>query len=212
MESFAPQSDSSRLDAPVLGRRRFLGVAGVGGLCLFVGASPAQAIFNLFAPGRADTLRSLNLPEEWRRVLGREMEDYAIFLARLRLRHITVRQVIEPHMRRRGNVRNRIPPRSQWRNIRTSLRVADMMVPRVRAPLISIISAYRSPEYNARCPGARPGSFHTKNLALDLRYDCPSSQVARVARELRSQGRWSGGVGRYSSFTHIDTRGRNADW
>jgi hypothetical protein len=29
---------------------------------------------------------------------------------------------------------------------------------------------------------------------------------------MRSTGLFQGGVGRYGSFTHIDTRGSNADW
>ncbi|WP_075087948.1 D-Ala-D-Ala carboxypeptidase family metallohydrolase [Verrucomicrobium spinosum] len=77
---------------------------------------------------------------------------------------------------------------------------------------MTIASAYRSPAYNATCPGAAPQSFHLHNLALDLVYDCPPAKVAEAAHALRNRGFFRGGIGKYPSFTHIDTRGKNADW
>jgi len=59
---------------------------------------------------------------------------------------------------------------------------------------------------------ARRGSWHQANVALDVKFPVRASHVAAVARGLRSRGHFRGGVGRYSSFTHIDTRGRNVDW
>ena len=61
-------------------------------------------------------------------------------------------------------------------------------------------------------PGAKPRSYHQQNVALDLMFKTSQSRVARVARELRDNGAFKGGVGRYNIFTHIDTRGYNADW
>lgn len=199
-------------ETTTLGRRQFLRVAGTAGLVMLAGAGPSEAFFGLFGPSRSERFEALNLPEPWRRVLGAPLEDYALFLERLRLRHITVRQIIEPHLRRRSGVQNELPPRSMWRSIRGSLQVADELAARLDAPLQSIISAYRSPAYNARCRGASPDSYHTRNMALDLRYRCPPSRVAREARRMRDEGGFEGGIGSYGSFTHIDTRGRNATW
>jgi uncharacterized protein YcbK (DUF882 family) len=75
-----------------------------------------------------------------------------------------------------------------------------------------IVSAYRSPAYNATCSGARRGSWHQANVALDVKFAASPSTVAGAARSLRSRGLFRGGVGRYGTFTHIDTRGRNVDW
>lgn len=67
-------------------------------------------------------------------------------------------------------------------------------------------SAYRSPEYN-RKEGGKPGSLHLTGKALDIWHDkVRPSAVQRAAATLRA-----GGVGRYPSFTHIDT-GRVRYW
>lgn len=207
-----PQDTTPTHPKSGLGRRQFLRVTGAAGLLTLAGAGHSQAFFGLFGPSRNERYEALDLPKEWRDALGPNIEEYALFLDRLRLRHITVRQIVGAHVRRRRGVSNQLPPRSMWRDIRGSLRVADALVERVDAPLESIISAYRSPAYNARCPGASPNSYHTRNVALDLRYRCPASRVTREARRMRDEGRFEGGIGSYGSFTHIDTRGRNATW
>ena len=52
-----------------------------------------------------------------------------------------------------------------------------------------------------------------KNQAVDVVFrGASSSHVASVARYLRSKRKFSGGIGTYNSFVHIDTRGYNADW
>ena len=140
------------------------------------------------------------------------LEEYARFLSKQRLRHITVEQVIGAHLKCRGPVKNTPPPRSLWRNIVPTLRVADRLVRELDVPLVEIISAYRSKSYNARCPGACRDSMHTRNLALDLRYAASPRRVADAAAALRAKGLFEGGIGRYGSFTHVDTRGTNVDW
>ena len=37
-------------------------------------------------------------------------------------------------------------------------------------------------------------------------------KVAAMVRAMKSSGLFKGGVGRYGNFTHVDTRGQNADW
>jgi len=138
--------------------------------------------------------------------------DYAEFLGTLNLRYITPREIISPHRRERNGVANVLPPRKFWRRMVPTLEVADELRHRLGVPLSYITSAFRSVEYNAQCPGASPGSYHTKNIALDLVYDCPTTVAIEEARKMRDEGLFKGGLGLYKSFIHIDTRGRNANW
>lgn len=140
------------------------------------------------------------------------LNEYAAYLAKQRLRNISVKQVIDAHMKTRGTVRNTPPPRSMWKNIVPALRVADRIAAELRVPVVEVVSAYRSPSYNARCPGAKRESMHTRNLALDLKFATSPRNVAAMAERLRKKGYFKGGIGRYGSFTHIDTRGENVDW
>ena len=93
-----------------------------------------------------------------------------------------------------------------------TLKVADRIGAQVGSPVREVTSAYRSYSYNRRCPGAESRSYHLQNVALDLKFNTSTSRVAGAARYLRSKGVFKGGVGRYSAFTHIDTRGQNVDW
>ena len=77
---------------------------------------------------------------------------------------------------------------------------------------VEVISAYRAPAYNARCPGAKSGSWHQANVAADVKFPVRASLVTATARELRNLGLFRGGVGGYWDFTHIDARGNNIDW
>ena len=115
-------------------------------------------------------------------------------------------------MKTHGSIRAGIPPASLWKNMRPTLLVADQLAEKLREKVEVVISAYRSPAYNATCPGAASGSQHMKNLALDLVFQSSSTKVTRAAREIRTAGAFKGGVGHYPNFTHVDTRGYNADW
>lgn len=137
---------------------------------------------------------------------------YESFLDGLGLRHIRPMEMIRPHFNIRGSVCNSLPPRDAWKNIAPTLRVADELRQQLGSRLHTILSAYRSPAYNAVCPGAAPNSFHVRNMALDLAFDCPPAEVAKAAEALRDKGFFKGGIGRYPTFTHIDTRGYQADW
>jgi uncharacterized protein YcbK (DUF882 family) len=125
---------------------------------------------------------------------------------------MSIRQVIAPHAKTHGSVRNTLPPRFLWRNIRSTLKVVDQLAERLDMPVGEIVSVYRTPAYNARCPGAKSNSYHVRNNAMDIVFNCPPGKVAAMARAMRATGLFKGGVGRYGSFTHIDTRGSNADW
>ncbi len=190
-------------------RRQFLSTLGLvaGGLAI----SSQSADAYMFG-GAVVGLDTSKMPQEWVRRQGPNLKAYARYIKRLRLRNISVQQVIVAHARRKGSVWNTLPPKSTWPNMRKSLLVADKMVDRVGRPLKRIASAYRSPAYNARCPGAKPRSWHKRNFALDLQFHASPWTVTKAARQLRREGYFKGGIGHYSSFTHVDTRGHNVDW
>jgi len=204
-----PVSPNSESNSPLLARRRALGLLGTSSLALFASSSPASAFF--FGRSRKEVdLSGLN--PTWVRLQGRNLERYADFLADLRLKHVTPRQVIESHAKRRGSVWNTLPPRSMWRRMETTLKAVDRIAAELGRPVEEVVSAYRSPAYNARCAGASRRSWHQANVALDLKFETRPSTVAAVARRMRSRGLFRGGIGRYYGFTHIDTRGTNVDW
>lgn len=193
----------------LLSRRRVVHLVALSAAGLFCGTGRSEAFFDLFFGGRSAA--DLGLPDEWVRRLGPVCVDYANYIHRLRLGRVAVLQVVGSHVKERGPVRNVIPPRSQWRNMRSTLKVADRIGTMLGEPVSQVVSAYRSPAYNRRCGGAK-NSQHMYNRALDLRFDTSAYRVTRAARDLRKSGYFRGGVGSYSSFTHVDTRGSNTDW
>ena len=72
---------------------------------------------------------------------------------------------------------------------------------------VTITSGYRSEAHNAAVGGS-PNSQHRHGRAADfvVRGVCP----LEVFRFL--DGTWPGGLGRYRTFTHIDTRPQRARW
>ncbi|WP_133486878.1 D-Ala-D-Ala carboxypeptidase family metallohydrolase [Aliiroseovarius marinus] len=108
--------------------------------------------------------------------------------------------------------KNLYPPRNLWGNIAKTAQALDHLRDRLGKP-IAITNAYRGPAYN-KCIGGAKSSQHMAFRALDFKVsgmDAP--QVATALRWLRDkEGFFTGGIGRYNSFTHIDTRGTNATW
>lgn len=114
------------------------------------------------------------------------------------------------NVNRRGT-RNSPPPRSKWANIVPTLRIVDELRDYFgRACVIN--SSYRSDAYNKSCGGA-PQSLHKEFKALDISFAGVAPHVVRdKLLEWRRAGKFTGGLGRYNTFTHIDTRGSNATW
>lgn len=198
-----------------MNRRGVLRLLTLTGASLLAGGGTSHAFmdfFSSYAEATPATMKSLKIPAEWSRTLGPLLPSYVAFLQKQNLRYLTVHDVIEPHTNTRGKVHNSLPPRAMWANVRSTLRVIDLLAPRLDVPVEKVVSVYRSPAYNARCPGAKSNSFHMRNNAVDIVFDCAPGKVAAMARAMRSTGLYKGGVGRYGGFTHIDTRGTNADW
>jgi hypothetical protein len=104
---------------------------------------------------------------------------------------------------------NTDPPRALWPSLLAVVRVADEARHRLGRPL-RINSAYRSPAYNRSLPGAARNSIHTLGGALDL--SGSPATLHKILTQMRREGLFRGGIGRYKTFTHVDVRGKNADW
>tara|TARA_R110000772_G_scaffold261888_1_gene380604 strand:+ start:1074 stop:1586 length:513 start_codon:yes stop_codon:yes gene_type:complete len=151
------------------------------------------------------------IPDDWF-ILDNNVHRYGNYILSLKLKHITPRMVIAPHFKTRGRVRNSIPPKKMWKQIGPTLKIIDKLCDEIGAPIKEIVSVYRSPGYNKAVRGNR-GSYHMTNQAIDVMFNRTSPwRVAHVARQLRADKVFKGGIGRYSHFVHIDTRGVNADW
>ncbi len=199
----------------LLTRRGILRLLALTGASVAAGSQTSHAFLDFFAsyqPVSRGLLTKLDIPSPWVPQLGSQLPNYAEFLERMKFRHMSIRQVIAPHAKSHGIVRNTLPPRYLWRNIRSTLTVVDQLADRLDTPVEEIVSVYRTPAYNARCPGAKSNSYHVRNNAIDVVFKAPPGKVAAMARAMRATGLFQGGVGRYRSFTHIDTRGANADW
>jgi len=103
---------------------------------------------------------------------------------------------------------NTDPPRALWPSLLAVVKVADEARHRLGRPL-RINSAYRSPAYNRAISGASK-SVHVQGGALDL--SGSPATLHRILTEMRREGLFRGGIGRYKTFTHVDVRGKNADW
>lgn len=74
---------------------------------------------------------------------------------------------------------------------------------------VVVTSGYRTPEYNAKVGGAAK-SRHMLGIAADIQISgVKPADVATYARTLMPT---YGGIGIYSTFTHIDIRSDIANW
>lgn len=71
---------------------------------------------------------------------------------------------------------------------------------------IVIHSGYRSPQHNQHVGGAQ-NSLHTTGLAADISVPGVTPQALQ-----KFLGNWSGGLGCYSTHTHLDCRATRARW
>ncbi|MGJ8678579.1 MAG: D-Ala-D-Ala carboxypeptidase family metallohydrolase [Akkermansiaceae bacterium] len=192
----------------VVSRRGFLTGTAMAAAGLVLSAGEAEA--GLFGYSSKPVA---GIPESWVRLKGKNVYKYANFVAGLRLRNITPRMVLAPHFKTRGYTANSLPPSKMWKKMGPTLKIVDRMAGEIGRPVEVILSAYRSPRYNWAV-GGKSRSLHMSNQAVDVVFrDVSPRHAASVARYLRDRKRkFSGGIGQYNSFVHIDTRGYNADW
>ncbi len=196
-------------------RRRLMGIILAAGAGLLAGASKADAMWSVMdvLNGASDNKPDLSsVPPSMRGVLGYQADAYRKFLSRIGLRRMSVQQIMDTHAKAHGKIHNTLPPRQLWGNIRSTLLAVDKVSVRLGEPVGEVLSVYRSPAYNATCRGAKSQSYHLRNNAIDMRFHSSPRKVARMARDMRKAGLFKGGIGQYPGFTHMDTRGTNADW
>lgn len=210
-------------------RRGALGTLGFAGLGLLASSAAASAFTekkasatprvsvptssgNAARPPAMRFTPLADLPEEWSARHGTQAAEYLRYLNSLKLQRVSPQQVIAAHAKEKGSVWNSLPPKAWWNRMGYVLKVVDRVAREMNVSEVEVISAYRAPAYNARCAGARSGSWHQANVAADVKFPVRASQVARTARELRDLGLFRGGVGGYWNFTHIDARGQNVNW
>lgn len=113
---------------------------------------------------------------------------------------------------KRAYGKNTNPPEELWENIIPTIRILDELRYTIGAPII-LTSVYRSPAYN-RTLGGKTKSMHIQFNAVDfvVRDRSTPTDWAAILKMMRAEGRFRGGIGVYSSYVHLDTRGRNADW
>ena len=141
---------------------------------------------------------------------GQRRERYREWLASRGLRFGFADELADRADSRSISATNDTPPVERWHAILPTVRLAESLREKYGATRVN--SAYRSPAYNKSIKGAT-SSRHVENDALDLR--CATGTPAEWAaflRGLRADKVFTGGVGVYASFVHVDTRGTNADW
>lgn len=147
---------------------------------------------------------------------GFPMNRFRTFVNGLGLRHFSAEELLFlGHSNAPGGScagRNSPPPESLWNNIANTAQMLDEIRHRLGAPC-RINSAYRADPYN-RCVGGESGSLHMRFNAIDFRCDSgTSAQWHSVAKAVRaSDPKYRGGIGKYNTFVHIDTRGQDANW
>ena len=105
-------------------------------------------------------------------------------------------------------------PRTLWANLQRLMERLETLRSALGDAPITIVSGYRSPAYNERLrqddpAGVAKDSQHLYATAADIRVrGCTPQQVYEQADAIFADG----GVGRYSSFVHVDVRGKRARW
>lgn len=140
-----------------------------------------------------------------------QTETFSEWFDRQGFRHFKAHELTWYFSKVRNGVKNKEPKREIWENILPTLRILDDL----RAHFgksVNISSTYRDLPYN-RAIGSPDGSMHVKFNAVD--FTVAGVSPATVFKQLvkwRNEGKFVGGIGKYPSFVHLDTRKYNATW
>ncbi len=129
------------------------------------------------------------------------------------VRHFSAGEFLVKGAAHARNGLNTDPPPELWPNVVPLARVLDHLRERLGHRIV-LTSVYRSRQYNEAVGGAKA----SRHMAFDAA-DCVvrdggrADDWAKVARQLRRDGVFSGGVGAYrtANFVHVDTRGVDRD-
>ena len=138
------------------------------------------------------------------------IREFQHFLDRNSIEFFTAREVLFLGNSNSWLKLNTTPDPSLWPNILPALSAADELRRRLAKP-IQILSGYRNAAYN-RAIGGALRSQHTQFRALDLTAKVPIPELARLAKQIRQEKIFTGGLGTYPGFIHLDSRPTNADW
>jgi hypothetical protein len=134
--------------------------------------------------------------------------DFQKLLDEAGVRYFTAEEVFFRGARDARLQLNTDPPRALWPSLLAVVRVADEARHRIGRPL-RINSAYRNAAYNRAISGSS-GSIHMLGGALDL--SGSPATLHKILTQMRREGLFRGGIGKYRTFVHVDVRGKNADW
>ena len=146
--------------------------------------------------------------------------EFERFVDRLGLPNFKGAEFTPYWTRVRNGVSNSAPDDDLWENVVPTLVVLQRFRTETGSP-VQLLSTFRSSRYNKAIGGATH-SQHTQFRAID--FTVSSGTPAQWARRLRSYrgdeftnplgGSFTlrGGIGVYSGFVHLDTRGTVADW
>jgi lysozyme len=137
------------------------------------------------------------------------MEEFQKLLDKAGVKFFTARELF---FRGASDARlglNTDPPKRLWPHLLAVAKVADQAREILGKP-VRIVSAYRSPAYNRAIKGASL-STHQQAQALDLQTK-NTAGLYLILMELRRAGVFSGGLGLYPTFVHVDVRGYPATW
>lgn len=107
---------------------------------------------------------------------------------------------------------NTDPPADLWPNVIKLAKALQAFREEVGVP-VKLTNVYRSRAYNSTLSGSAKKSQHMEFKAADI--ICSSGtprQWQKLFIKLRSDGIFSGGIGLYNSFVHVDVRGTPANW
>ena len=136
---------------------------------------------------------------------------YHEFISGLYLRHFTPEEFVSYTNQIRKGIINTPPPASLFSNIIPTIWILDLLREKVQKP-ITLTSIYRSPNYN-RAVGGVSNSQHLRHNAIDFKVKGLSpKRVRTILLNWRQAGLFKGGIGTYSTFTHLDTRGTSPTW
>lgn len=111
----------------------------------------------------------------------------------------------------RGYGTNHLPPKKLWGNMLPTISIVEKARVEFNSR-IGILSGFRGRIYNQHIKG-RSQSRHLTFGALDLlSIDKPQQELWELLTQYRHEGIFTGGIGQYNDFTHIDVGGRNRTW
>lgn len=133
------------------------------------------------------------------------------WFARHKFRNFSAQEFTSYFEVTRRGVTNSYPPEDSWGEIIHALRVVDELRDHFDKPIV-LLSSYRNSAYNKKCGGVS-NSQHRYFRALDIACaGVTPRELYTVLLKWRRAGRFTGGLGLYPTFVHIDTRGYNATW